>query len=1859
MPVKPVPASARKKTAASKQKKKPVSATADGTSAGNADAPSIAESAELPWTGERLVPSIGGDIALEHLHRYAIAAELVAGRDVLDIASGEGYGSHLLALHARSVIGVDNAPDAVRHAAAKYTRANLSFREGTCTAIPLTNASVDVVVSFETIEHIAEHGQFLAEILRVLRKDGLVVISTPERGNYDATLPAENPFHQRELSRAEFEALLRGRFGNVHLLGQRVARASVVLGRDAAQPQKCGMFTGDFGAIEFSEDLPAPTYLLAVCSDAPLPAVSVGSFELKSEPSAIPEPPCACFAQIFTDRGEGFCETLSAKQPLVPGVWQTIRFEHLERLHTDASRRLRIDPVNQPALVELAGIRITRDSDNSVLYDASSPAEWERLECSTNVLTHADGKFLMLLATDGDPQICLPPLPDFHDAPCTLELNLRVETATGEVARRLHEFATDNRSLAALGESLKLRAAQLEATEATWKQLHSEARAALESRIASHFAERERLLARIAERSAESDLLRERLLETDGRLAQMRTDLERSIAERSAESALLRGQLQEADGRLVQLRADVENRSAEHSAGDDRLREQLRRAGRQHIHAQNDLERSAAEAAELRKVIASAERWQRKWYKRIFHRWRSPGPRAEHVGLLRRLERSIRKRRKYAMAAIRRFVSDPHERGRFIDRQRRSLEKRNVALRDRLIRLAEKLGLREPDIAAQVQARAGLVNAGRQTGTNARGDSKPFVREARLLTEAKLVDAEWYCAMHPEARLRSADAVMHYLLHGASAGCDPNPFFQSQWYLEQNPDVAAAGLNPLVHYIDAGWREGRNPSPCFNTREYLQSNPDVAAAGIEPLAHYLWTGIREGRGVASSTGTLPQLPQEVSPGTLAFRGASSIYEGPMPSPCHESGIQLIAFYLPQFHPIPENDDWWGEGFTEWRNVTGAQPLYPGHYQPRLPGALGFYDLRLGEIMQRQIELARKFGIHGFCFHHYWFAGRRLLERPVEQLLANPEMNIPFCLCWSNENWTRRWDGMEGEVLIEQCHSTDDDLAFISDALRYFRDPRYIRIDGKPVLVVYRPQILPDPAETAKVWRSHCREQGLELYLVAAQTFGHSDPRPLGFDAAVQFPPHNFKAEEVRKPGVAANFQGKIYDYETWGRTFQQPQPSDAGYPLFRCVCPSWDNAARRGLKATVFADATPDKYAEWLEAACLDAIESHPPERRFVFVNAWNEWAEGTTLEPDLRHGYACLNRTSEVLNRVATPLNGKGSRICVVGHDAERAGAQNVLLTLLREWKNTRPFPFCLILNGSGPLRSQFEACCPTLVLADYPDPAKRKAALDSFLAIPPSLVFSNTVVNGPLLKELERFGAPVITHVHELQKSIERWAPGSVISATLECTDHFIAVSPPVADNLRSTHQVASRAISLVHEFIDTEYPALETGELALIRAELGAGARDILVFGCGTIDWRKGPDLFVQIAAACGSEPGLRFVWIGGGSADEQATLDAAIERHGLWGRVLFLGQKSDPRRYFAAGHIFLLSSREDPFPLVALEAADAGLPVVCFADAGGMPDFVGTECGFVVPFDDTTAAASAIQKLVSDATLRARLGSQARDKVRREHSTPAAAARIAKLVAGIARTGAHLDPSPDARPLVSVIVPNYNHAAYLARRLESIVAQGIEDMEILILDDHSTDDSREIINAFAATHPRTQLVFNEVNSGSTFKQWRKGLAMSRGHFVWIAESDDSAEPGLLGALLHKLQRHPDAAFAYTQSRMIDDSDRDLGLPLEWTADLSETRWLGDFTAHGDEEIRAALSIKNSIPNASAVVFRNFDGIEELVDDSMRLCADWLFWVRLCRRGGVAFDARPLNLWRQRTLTRGRVRPESWNGTKVSGS
>lgn len=343
-------------------------------------------------------------------------------------------------------------------------------------------------------------------------------------------------------------------------------------------------------------------------------------------------------------------------------------------------------------------------------------------------------------------------------------------------------------------------------------------------------------------------------------------------------------------------------------------------------------------------------------------------------------------------------------------------------------------------------------------------------------------------------------------------------------------------------------------------------------------------------------------------------------------------VRAIAFYLPQFHPIPENDLWWGKGFTEWTNVSRAVPQFIGHYQPRLPGDLGFYDLRLPEIMRQQVEIAKDYGINGFCFHHYWFNGRRLLEKPFNDLLNNPDLDINFCLCWANENWSRRWDGSEQDILMEQKYSPEDDIAFIDDLIPAFRDKRYIRVHGRPLLIVYRATLFPDIEATTRRWRERVKEHGIDgIYLVAARSFDVGNPQSFGFDAGVEFPPHQIHQEPVNESHQIINpeFSGKIFDYVEMAEKAGSMDPSE--FISHKTVVPTWDNTARKPGTGHTYVNSTPNNYANWLDQA-LQVTLRRPAGERLLFINAWNEWGEGAHLEPDRRFGYAYLNATANVL---------------------------------------------------------------------------------------------------------------------------------------------------------------------------------------------------------------------------------------------------------------------------------------------------------------------------------------------------------------------------------------------------------------------------------------------------------------------------------------------------------------------------------------------------------------------------------------------------------------------------------------------------
>lgn len=342
-------------------------------------------------------------------------------------------------------------------------------------------------------------------------------------------------------------------------------------------------------------------------------------------------------------------------------------------------------------------------------------------------------------------------------------------------------------------------------------------------------------------------------------------------------------------------------------------------------------------------------------------------------------------------------------------------------------------------------------------------------------------------------------------------------------------------------------------------------------------------------------------------------------------------VKLIAFYLPQYYPIPENDRWWGKGFTEWANVTRARPNYEGHYQPHLPADLGYYDLRVAEIMEQQVEMAKRYNIYGFCYYYYWFNGKRILEMPLERMLETGKPDFPFCLCWANENWSRRWDGSEDDILLAQNHSEQDDKSVILDLIRYLRHPNYIRVDGKPIILIYRVALFPDIQRTVQIWREACREENLgEIHLVMVESLEHalkgSDPHKYGLDATIEFPPHDMATPYSSGAMINPDFSGHIYNYRNEAIKFVNKKLP--GHTHYNNVMPSWDNTARKQNRSDVFDQATPEAYQAWLEAALQRTREQLAGNYRMLFINAWNEWAEGNHLEPDQRYGHRYLEAT-------------------------------------------------------------------------------------------------------------------------------------------------------------------------------------------------------------------------------------------------------------------------------------------------------------------------------------------------------------------------------------------------------------------------------------------------------------------------------------------------------------------------------------------------------------------------------------------------------------------------------------------------------
>ena len=1085
-------------------------------------------------------------------------------------------------------------------------------------------------------------------------------------------------------------------------------------------------------------------------------------------------------------------------------------------------------------------------------------------------------------------------------------------------------------------------------------------------------------------------------------------------------------------------------------------------------------------------------------------------------------------------------------------------------------------------------------------------------------------DPAWYRRHH--GLPRTALCLAHFLQHRHDGTVSPVPEFDAVHYAARYPDVAAAGMDPFEHYLVRGATEDREPSaafdPVFYRERYLRHLPDVV-----PLLHFRQNRHRPGihpRRPENET----DIPREVRRNTRPGPAFEEV--APVPAAAARRA-KLLAFYLPQFHAVPENDQWWGKGFTEWTNVARGLPRFVGHYQPRTPRDLGHYTLSGTEVLRRQAAMALEAGLHGFVFYFYWFNGRRLLEAPLESLLADRAIDLPFCLMWANENWTRRWDGSEHEVLLSQDYRTADEAGLVAEFLRHFEDPRYIRLEGRPVLMVYRAGLIP-PGAVAR-WRRLFAAAGEHPLFVMAQSFNDRDPRRFGMDAAVEFPPHKLTDHlDPLNPELTIldhNATARVYAYDALAAaTDLSPQP----FPLIRTAVPGWDNDARRQGAGMTVHGATPAAFGAWLDRLIEAARDQPVSNEAIVCINAWNEWGEGAYLEPDVHFGAAFLNAAG----RAVTGGNAaRRQRLLLVGHDAFPAGAQLLLLNLGRTFRESRGIDVAFLLLGPGALLPEYQKVAPTTVLHSNHDMTRQ---IDSLVVQGFDAALVNTSAAASVLPTLAAAGLDCTLLVHELPRLLQE---RNLVEPVREAVAHARTVvfgAVHVRDRFAELVRLAPGQAAILPQ---GAYRPVRAAAGPARRATLNLPEGALLVVGMGYADLRKGFDLFLAAWRTAQAQNGARrsrarpmhFLWAGTIDPGLLAYLGAEVAAAAATGTFHHHPFSADGGDWLAAADILLLTSREDPFPTVVLEAMGVGVPTVAFEEGGGIPDLL-RDCaaGTCVPLGDVAAMVAAIPATLARFTPpgRTRLANRAR----RLFDFDDYAGHLVALV------------RPDTLD-VSVVVPSFDYERYMPARLASVFNQTHPVREVVLLDDASRDNSVAVAEAAAEEAGRTlRVVTATANSGSVFAQWHRAARLAAGEFLWIAEADDLSEPEFLSALCRALGNAPDAVMAFCDSRAVDAE----GAPLwpdhqAYYASSGVTLLQEDGVFEAQDVLEACLGERNLILNVSGVLFRRtalLAALDRCAPElaEYRMAGDWRVYAELLagNPGRVAYVARPLNIHRR---------------------
>ncbi len=770
------------------------------------------------------------------------------------------------------------------------------------------------------------------------------------------------------------------------------------------------------------------------------------------------------------------------------------------------------------------------------------------------------------------------------------------------------------------------------------------------------------------------------------------------------------------------------------------------------------------------------------------------------------------------------------------------------------------------------------------------------------------------------------------------------------------------------------------------------------------------------------------------------------------------------------------------------------------------------------VMRRQIEMAKRGGVHGWIFYWYWFNGHRLLEKPVDAFLADRSLDMPFALMWANENWTRRWDGAENDVLMSQDYRPEEEEALMATLARHFADPRYIRVQGRPVLMMYRAGLMPEPEETVAGWRRRFRENhGEDPVFVMAQSFDDIDPRDYGFDGAIEFPPHKLAKRATTISGsldyLDPDFTGSVFAFEDIVRvSLEEPEPD---FPLIKCAVPGWDNDPRKqGSNTVIIHGARPATYQAWLTELVERAAARPFMGEPFVCVNAWNEWCEGAYLEPDLHFGGAFLNATARAVTGVA-PANSPGL-LLALGNAEETEGTRRIIEAMRGITRQTGLRVEVLLLAG-GPLEADLARIGGVQVAADQP------AALAA-LSVARAGGLRHALMDGGAAARLgqpaAKAGVTTTIMLQEMPGELRARGLAAGLRVALRHAAAVLVPSPAVPAALAAELPGMAAKFSVLEPGL--AHPPGPDTEAAGAREALGLAAGDLLLLGAGPGDLRHGLDLFLQLFRRLKTmEPRLAAAWVGALDPALRAWMGpelAAAARDGF----RLVEHMAEPRPLLAAADLLAVTARESPMPLVAQQALAAGAPVVAFLGGGGAAPLAVEFGGAAVPLGDVEAMAKAAAGILARGENAAARQERRQAALTRFRFAPYAEALAAKLLPGL--------------PEITVVVPGIGRGRMLASRLDAVFRQDQPVRDVLLLDD-GQDPLVAAGAADAATrwHRALRRVVAPGGRWAVLAEAALEVARSRAGYVWIVDPDLAPGADFLRRAAAALEATPDSAFA----------------------------------------------------------------------------------------------------------------------------